>query len=368
MLYKTLTIEENIPLAPFSTFQVGGPARYFARVSNETDLQNAILFARNNLISLFVLGGGSNIVISDEGFPGLVVLNSIKGFEVRHDENGVLVYAGAGEEWDGVVGICVDQNLAGIECLSGIPGTVGGAVVQNIGAYGQSIQEAVETVRAIHVKTGEATIFTNKDCLFRYRDSLFKSSGAGQFVVSGVSFRLTPNGMPNISYHDIKNYFSRENAAPSLVGVRKAVIHIRGQKGFVLLPGYPHYQSAGSFFKNPVLSEELFNQVRTKILYQKDQGGCKDPWFWVLPSGGAKVSAACLIERAGFVKGYRIGNVGLSPHHPLAIINYGQASAREIVDFAENIQKNVQEKFGVLFEPEVLFVGFSEKPLQNSPR
>ncbi len=363
MPYKTLTIEENIPLANFSTFRVGGPARYLTHVSNETDVQNALLFARKHSIPLFVLGGGSNIVISDKGFSGLVILNRIKGVETQRNENNVLVRAGAGENWNDVVGKCVEENLAGIECLSGIPGTVGGAVVQNIGAYGQGIHEAVKEVRAINIKTGELKIFNNKDCLFRYRDSFFKSSGNGQFIVSGASFRLAQNGMPNISYHDIKNYFSDKNITPSLIDVRKAIIDIRGQKGFVLLPGYTQYQSAGSFFKNPVIPKELFNKVQVQILQEKEQGGCKDPWFWILPSENVKISAACLIERAEFARGYHKGNVGISPHHPLAIINCGQANACEIINFAKDIQKKVQEKFGIFLKPEVLFVGFSQKPL-----
>lgn len=363
MFYKTLAIEENIPLAEFSTLRVGGPAQYFTRVSNETDLQNAILFARENSVPLFILGGGSNIVISDNGFPGLVIANKINGVEIRHDGNSVLVRAGAGESWDNIVQECVKENLAGIECLSGIPGTVGGAVVQNIGAYGQSIHEVITEVRAMNIETGETTQLNNKDCLFRYRDSLFKSSGAGRFIVSGASFRLTQNEAPNISYHDLKNYFSDAAIKPSLADIRKTIIDIRGKKGFVLLPGYAQHKSAGSFFKNPVMPKTLFDKIREKISAEKKQGECKDPWFWILPSEEIKISAACLIERAGFAKGYRIDNVGISPHHPLAIINCGHASTQEIINLAKNIQKKVQKKFDILLEPEVIFVGFSEYPL-----
>lgn len=357
MTGKDLTIKEQYPLGGLTTFGIGGSARYFAVVTSEEEAREALAFARHKGIETFVLGGGSNILISDQGFPGLVILNGIKGFTSRPaagEDDEVLVTAGAGEDWDGFTRRCIESNLQGIECLSGVPGTVGAAPVQNIGAYGQSADSVVEQVRALEVAAGRAVIFTNQECSFGYRKSLFNSIAAGRYLIVEATFKLKQNGAPSVTYHDLKAALSGL-PDPTLQQVREAVLKIREGKGLLALDGYERFKSAGSFFKNPVVSAEHFTGVEEAV---RKAGGCAN-WSWPQRSGEVKVSAACLIQSAGFVRGFRKGNVGISPRHTLAVINYGDATAGEVAAFARQVQEAVLRQFGVVLKPEVQFVGFT---------
>lgn len=349
---KALTIQEHYPLAGLTTFDIGGPARYFTVVASLEEAQEALAFARERGIGIFVLGGGSNILIGDQGFPGLVILNRVQGFHETLEDGDAVVTVGAGVEWDAFTRRCGERGWQGVECLAGVPGTVGAAPVQNIGAYGQSADAVVERVRAVDIATGRRASFTNEECSFSYRKSVFNSSAAGRYLITEVTFRLKRDVPPSLAYHDLKAYFPDPGKA-TLLQVRKAVLTIRERKGLLVLDGYERFKSAGSFFKNPLISADLFRSVEKAV---QEAGGCSN-WAWPQPSGEIKVSAACLIQSAGFVRGFRNGNVGISPRHTLAIVNYGGATAEEVIGFARQVRKEVNERFGIALAPEVQFVG-----------
>ncbi|MFO0752495.1 MAG: UDP-N-acetylmuramate dehydrogenase [Thermodesulfovibrionales bacterium] len=354
MMGASPDIRENYPLKELTTFRIGGPARFFAAVATEEQAQEALAFSREAGVPVFVLGGGSNILVSDAGFPGLVILNRIQGREVRREGEEVLVRAGAGEEWDALVRHCVENSWQGVECLSGIPGTAGAAPVQNIGAYGQSAGAVVAEVRTLRVESGERVVFNNPECGFGYRTSFFNAAGAGKYLITSVLFRLIRGGAPDLSYRDLQKHFSGRGEV-SLAQVREAVLEIRNAKGLLTLEGYDVFRSAGSFFRNPLIPGGQFEELRRQV---QDAGGCT-AWAWPQPSGEVKVSAACLIQCAGFPRGHRQGRVGLSPRHALILVNYQDASSGEVVAFAREVQERVKERFGVLLKPEVQLVGFS---------
>lgn len=342
-----LSVKENIPLAPLTTLKVGGPARRLIEASTEQEIADAIKLAAAIEIPVFVLGGGSNIVVSDDGFDGLVIKVTIRGMKFEEVRDGkVRCTVGAGENWDEFVAECVSRNLAGIECLSGIPGHVGGTPIQNVGAYGQDVSETIVSVRCFDRRTGEVLMIGNSECEFAYRKSRFNSRDVDRFVVLSVDFELMSSGAPKVDYRDLKEHFGRRK--PTLAQVRVAVLAIRKAKSMVIDPTDINSQSAGSFFKNPILSREEFAEFAEK--------NADVPSF---PSGdGAKIPAAWLIEQAGFKKGTRIGNAGTSKNHSLAIVNFGGATAKDIIAVKDEIQRRVLSKFGIELVPEPIFVGF----------
>lgn len=342
-------IKENVLLAPHTTFKIGGPARYFFEARSTEDMVRAVSAAHQNGVKFFVLAGGSNILVSDRGFDGLVIFNQVKGIRTELKDGKAEVTAGAGENWDKIVELCVENNWAGIECLSGIPGRVGAAPVQNIGAYGQSVDAVIGSVEAVDSKDGTRITFDKAKCEFDYRTSVFKKA-KGRYIITEVTLVLTPNGAPLLAYHDLKQYFG--DIKPSLSEVRKAVIEIRAKKGYIIMPGYESYKTAGSFFTNPILSRDEFEKLRHKI------DGCPMPWYWELTTGKVKVSAACLLQSAGFPKGYRMNEVGISPKHSLSIVNFGNARAQDVVMLMSIIKTKVRDTFGIQLEEEVQLVGF----------
>ena len=338
-----MIIQENIPLAPLTTLEVGGPARYFVDARTERDVIEAFQFGRSEDLSVFVLGGGSNVLISDEGYDGLVIRIAVLGV---HSDTGVIT-AAAGENWDALVDHAVSDGLAGIECLSGIPGTVGGTPVQNVGAYGQEVSETIRAVRCFDRKTGQTVSLNNEQCGFAYRTSIFNTVERDRYVVLSVSYSLVKNGAPRLIYKDLVDHFG--DREPDVADVRKAVLSIRRAKSMVIDPVDPNRRSAGSFFKNPVVSRERFDEIADLI---KE----KVPHF---PAGeaGVKIPAAWLIERSGFAKGTAMGRAGISTNHTLAIINRGGASAAEILELKNSIQKAVSGKFKIELVPEPVFIG-----------
>lgn len=351
-----MTIKENILLAPYTTFKIGGPARYFCEVKSKEELKEAVSWANKKNAPIFVLGAGSNVLVSDSGFSGLAIKNEIIGMDVFEEKGHVRVTVGAGEEWDKFVEFAVSRNLAGVECLSGIPGKVGAAPVQNIGAYGQSASETIESVRVLDLKTNEEALFQKDDCEFGYRTSKFKKN-PGQCAITSVSFALRPDGIPRLTYHELKNYFA-ENHNPTLFEARDAVLKIRSKKGMVA-KGEELHSSVGSFFTNPVISKEKLEDLKPLVdKCRTTKNCCADPWFWLRPDGRTKISAACLIECAGFNRGLKRDSVGISSLHSLALINYGGASAEEALAFSGEIQNKIQEKFDVFLEIEPQLVGF----------
>ncbi len=347
---SAFTLEEQVPLAPKSTLGVGGAARYFARVTSEAELREALAWATARALEVRVLGGGSNLVIDDAGFAGLVIEIALRGvaFETRGDA--VEVSAAAGEPWDEFVGHTVARDLQGLECLSGIPGRVGATPIQNVGAYGQEVGETIVAVTAIDRELGERVVFSNEECDFGYRASRFKSRDANRYIVTEVRFRLSSDGAPALRYAELERAFAG-SAAPKLAEVREKVIALRRSKSMVLDASDPNSRSCGSFFVNPVLAARELGAFR-----ERAAGEGAIPEF-PQPDGGTKLSAGWLIEHAGFPRGTTDGNVGLSTKHALALVAHVGATSADVARFAERVRAGVLARFGVTLEPEPVFWG-----------
>lgn len=349
-------IERNHPLAPLTSLGIGGPARFFCRAENEGDVARAISWAREHDVRWLVMGAGSNLVIGDDGFDGLVMQLDNRGIEATKSAGSVLVTAAAGEPWDAFVGHCVMRGWAGLECLSGIPGRVGATPIQNVGAYGQEVSQVITSVTVFDSAEGKTVSFEANDCAFGYRDSRFKSVEPHRYVVTAVTFQLDIDGPPTLRYEELARSLREFGIAdPSLPQVRHAVIALRRRKSMVLDPSDPNTRSVGSFFTNPVIDADTLASVcqaarRLGVLT------C-DADLPRHPAGEQfKLSAAWLIERAGFQKGYRRGPAALSENHCLAIVNRDRATARDIVALARDIRDAVREKFGVTLTPEPRFI------------
>jgi UDP-N-acetylmuramate dehydrogenase len=344
-----LRIEQNVPLAPLTTIGIGGPARFFFRATTVDEIREALDWANARSHRIFILGGGSNLLISDDGFDGLVLQIDLRGITIESEDEYAMVKVAAGEPWDPFVAFTVEHRYAGVECLSGIPGSCGATPIQNVGAYGQDVSETIARVEVLDRTTGLVTTLTNWDCRFGYRSSLFKNYERDRYVVLNVTFRLKVGGAATIRYPELRN--SLQNVALEDLGaVRAAVIAIRKKKGMVIDPADPDTRSDGSFFMNPVLAPDD---------YAKFAAIAPDaPHF--PGADGVKLSAAWLIEHAGFHRGFVHGNVGLSSKHSLALINRGGATAAEALSLVRLIQETVREKFGVEMHPEPNFIGFSD--------
>jgi len=353
-----LTVQENVPLAPLSTLGVGGAARFYARATDRDAVAAGMAWAAARGVPLFVLGGGSNVVVADEGYPGLVLHVVIEGIETRLVDGGVLVRAAAGESWDALVASATAHGWGGVECLSGIPGRVGATPIQNVGAYGQDVSETVTAVEAFDIPERKVVSLSNRECGFGYRSSRFKGADRDRYIILGVEYRLVPGGAPAVRYPDLQRHFAeRGSAAPTLPEVREAVLEVRRRKSMVLDPADPNARSVGSFFMNPVVSKETCAAVEASALRKGPRGAETMPRWPV--SGGVKLSAAWLIERTGFSRGYRRGNAAISENHTLALVNRGGAAAREVVGLAREIRDGVHAAFGVSLVPEPVFLNVS---------
>jgi UDP-N-acetylmuramate dehydrogenase len=420
-----MLLTENKPLAPFTTFGIGGPARWFAEAVNEDEIAEAAAWAGERGVPLFVLGGGSNLLVSDAGFKGLVLRVALRGIEVlgaadfdlqsgmkcqgtasvvpkkgsSAEGTGfsvkgtgfspyinptqttgalapeehlpedssiaparVLYQAAAGEEWDAFVERTVQDNCAGVECLAGIPGTVGGTPVQNVGAYGQEAASAIERVRAFDLQTHSFVEFSAAECGFAYRRSRFNSVDRERYVVTRVDYRLTPGGAPTVRYADLQRVLAekrKEGGELSLAEVAAIVRRVRQTKGMLMVEGDPDCHSAGSFFKNPLVSEEQFQRIAA---VSAALSGKLPPRFPAGPEaenlGLLKVPAAWLIEQSGFAKGYALGAAAISSRHTLALTNRGGASSADVLALAAAITAAVQSRFGIKLEMEPVMVGF----------
>ena len=350
-----MLLQENVPLAPLTTFRLGGPARFFVEAKSVEEVQQAVAFARSKNLPLFILGGGSNLLVADRGWPGLVLKVSITGIDRRPGEiDGKHVFdVGAGESWDRFVSQTVIAQCAGVECLSGIPGSVGGTPVQNVGAYGQEVSETIESVEVLDNNDGQVRELCREACGFAYRSSIFNTTERGRFVILGVTYALSPDGNPRIGYADLKRHFEGRETQPTLVETREAIRQIRARKGMLIVAGDPDSLSAGSFFKNPVISEEQHEELRKRAAAK----GLKLPSYPALEKS-KKVSAAWLMEHSGFARGYGFGHAGISSKHALAIVNRGGATTAEVLALKDQIQQRVAEIWGVRLEPEPVMVGF----------
>ena len=349
------SLKANTPLAPFTTLGIGGPAKYFAEIKSSDALGAGVEWARAQNLPLFVLGGGSNVVVADDGFPGLVLHVSIYGVETHLEGGSVFISAGAGEDWDGLVGMTVAKNWAGFECLSGIPGRVGATPIQNVGAYGQEISESLVSLEALDVQAAQMVELSASDCDFEYRSSRFKTRDHRRFIITRVKYRLALDGVPAIRYPELQRHLS-DLEQVTLQQVRETVLMIRGQKAMVIDPSDPDSRSVGSFFVNPIIGNEQFQELKKVLASEGDED---------LPSFPAhndcvKLSAAWLIEKAGIKRGYVYGNVGTSTKHALAIINRGGGTAREVSELRKMIQQRVFDRFGITLTPEPVFIGFEK--------
>jgi UDP-N-acetylmuramate dehydrogenase len=316
---------------------------------DEGAVRDALEWARARGHPFRVLGGGSNLVVGDEGVSGLVVALGLRGVDARAAGEFVEVTAAAGEVWDDLVRLAVERGWAGFECLSGIPGLVGATPIQNVGAYGQEVSETVASVRALDTRDGRVAVLSAAECRFAYRDSVFKSGEPGRWVVLEVRYRLRPGGAPTAHYAEVERHLrDRGIATPSLGDVRASVLAIRRGKSMVLDAGDPNRRSCGSFFVNPIVAAGEADRLGAL--------GLTPPMpRWPQADGRVKLSAAWLIERAGFARGYRKGAVGLSSGHALAIVAHDGARARDVLALARRLQEAVRARFGVVLVPEPVF-------------
>ncbi|NWG12533.1 MAG: UDP-N-acetylmuramate dehydrogenase [Acidobacteria bacterium] len=352
---KSPLLQENVTLAPFTTLGVGGPARFFCEAATESDVQEAVGLARVKSWPLFVLGGGSNVLASDSGFPGLVLRVATRGVKAIESD---LLAVSAGEDWDSFVQLSVEKGLAGLECLSGIPGTVGGTPIQNVGAYGAEVGDTIASVRVLSRSSGEIMDLDRQACGFSYRGSIFSGAQQDRFVVLGVTFQLRADPRPRIAYPELMRFLGEKAASASLAEVRQAVMQIRRGKGMILDPTDPESRTAGSFFKNPVLDADRCASIEeaARQLGVLDEAGSM-PRF-AAGSGCLKIPAAWLIEGAGFRKGFRKGHVAISSRHALALVALAGATAAEVLDLAQEIRERVEERFGLSLEFEPVLIGF----------
>lgn len=350
-----LRIAENVKLAPFTTMGVGGPARFFAEAECEEELLEALEFSAGRNLPLLVIGGGSNLIVADSGYPGLALRVGLKGIVPDPDDEAV-VTAAAGEDWDRVVEHCVARDLAGIECLSGIPGRTGATPVQNVGAYGQEVSETILSVRTIDRESGESSELGPRECGFGYRTSVFATERRDRYVITAVTFGLRPGGRATIRHADLGHHFEGRSSYPRIAEVRAAVLGIRAQKGMVLSPEGPG--TAGSFFKNPVLDETAAQAAEEAGRRAGVLGGDERAPRFPAPGGRLKLAAAWLVEHAGFSKGYSRGNAAISTKHALALVNRGDSNAQELLALADEIRTRVHETFGIDLQIEPSLVGF----------
>lgn len=354
---------ENVLLAPMTTLGLGGPARYFASIRGRQELAAALDWAERRGLPVQILGGGSNTIFADEGFAGLVLRIARRGFTFREDGGDVLCVAQAGSEWDDLVALAVSRGLGGVECLSGIPGSVGATPVQNVGAYGQEVAETLSWVRVIERGTGRVLRLEAEDCGFGYRQSRFKGPDRDRFVILSVALRLRPAARPHLGYREVAEEAGRQ-AVPdlpperALLAVRRIVLDLRRGKAMLRDPGDANARSVGSFFLNPVVTTAELAVLRQRL-------GAKAAELQAYPApGGYKLSAAWLIGAAGFRRGEMRGGVGISERHTLALVNRG-GSARELLEFAEEIQAGVLRRCGVQLQPEPVIVPFDPGPGQK---
>lgn len=337
----TLRIQENIPLRLHTTLKIGGPAAYFVDVVTVEELKAAVVFAEQKQLPLLLLGGGSNLLIGDAGFSGLVIKLGLSGRTYKEDGDRVLLTVGAGEELDEVVAEAVSRGLWGIENLSAIPGSVGATPVQNVGAYGVEVKDVITEVSALHVPTKNLRTFSSEECEFGYRDSFFKTEEGKKYIITSVTFLLQKNAQLKILYADLKNFFS--NHSPTISDVRAAVIKIRQEK----FPDWRTVGTAGSFFKNPIITNEAATLLTARY---------PELPLHLVSATEKKVPLGYVLDKVFNYKGFRSGNVGLSDTQALVLINYGGASSEEVIAFSEAIKKAVLEKTNLKIECEVTFI------------
>ncbi|KPK17165.1 MAG: hypothetical protein AMJ62_02855 [Myxococcales bacterium SG8_38] len=344
-----LAIQREVPLAPLTTLELGGPAKHFIRAEDEQTLVAALRWAAERELRSTILAGGSNVIVPDRGYDGLVIHMKIGGLDFYE---GGAVQVGAGVPWEAVVDGAVSRGWAGLECLTGIPGSTGATPIQNVGAYGQEVAEVIEHVRVLHRDTLSFDTWKPEECGFSYRGSRFKRD-PDRFVVCAVCFALRPGGPGTVRYAEL------ENALPpgaSLTEIRRAVLELRRRKSMVLDPNDPNRRSAGSFFLNPVVPVAVADRIAEQAAREGLVARPADCPRFAAEPGLVKLAAGWLIEKAGIAKGTRRGAVGVSSNHALCLVHHGGGTTAELLAFAEEIQARVEARFGVILEREPQFL------------
>ena len=341
----SLDIQRDVPLAPLTTLELGGAAKHLVRAHSEETVIEALRWAAERDMPAAIIGGGSNLLVPDRGYDGLVVHIAIEQLDFV---GGGIVTAGAGVPWERVVEGAVFRGWAGIECLTGIPGSTGATPIQNVGAYGQEVADVIERVRAVRRDTLEAEELPPGACDFSYRDSLFKRE-PDRYVVTAVDFALWPDGSPTVRYAEL------ERAIPgdaTLDDVRSAVLRLRRKKSMVIDAEDPNRRSAGSFFLNPIVSSAEAERVVEQALSDGLAATPSDVPKYPAGEARTKLAAAWLIENVGIAKGTRRGAIGVSTNHALALVHHGGGTTEELLAFADEIRRRVEERFGVVLERE----------------
>ena len=361
-----LGVGSAVSMAPFTSLELGGTARYLVEIADTTTAIDAIRWARRHDFPLAVIAGGSNVVVADGGWPGLVLRVAMRGVALEREGDVVRVTAAAGEPWDELVERCVGEDLAGVECLSGIPGSVGATPIQNVGAYGKEVSEVIEHVRVLDLLSLDVRSLSRAECGFGYRTSTIREN-PDRFLVLAVTFRLRRGRAPTVTYRELERALGARRGAPTVADVREAVLDLRRAKSMLIDECHPNRRSVGSFFVNPVVDAgslaALEEEARSSGALLPGEN---------LPSfptgdGGFKVPAAWLIEHAGFEKGLRRGSVGISNAHALALVHHGGGSTAELVALAREIREGVLQRFSIDLQPEPVFLGFpTPNPLSDS--
>ncbi len=346
-------LQRDLPLAPRTTLGLGGPARFLVEVRSDAELEEALAWARAEGQRVAVIGGGSNLVVADAGWDGLVIAMASRGVEVLDDDGArVHLRVSAGEPWDALVARAVDEDLAGIECLAGIPGQVGATPIQNVGAYGQEVSSVVRRVHAYDREAERFVAIEAAECAFGYRDSRFKRAPEGH-VVTSVELVLARGGPPTIAYAELAKKLGERGKSATLAEVRQTVIALRRAKAMVLDPADPHTRSAGSFFTNPIVDD----RARDDVLARAKARGLAQVPTYPQHDGRTKLAAGWLIEQAGVPKGLRRGAVGISDKHALALVHHGGGTTRELLALADEVAGRVREAWGVTLEREPVLLG-----------
>ncbi len=351
----------NVQLAPYTTFKIGGPAKFFCAVKAAEELAAAVQFAADNNLKMFILAGGSNILVADEGFGGLAIKMELAGRKiVKEDKESVWLDVAAGENWDSTVEFAGKHGWWGVENLSHIPGTCGAIAVQNVGAYGQEASQVVESVRVFDTADGSQKTFQNRECKFGYRSSIFNTRDRGRYVILSLVMKLDKVPAPELSYRDLKKYFSGK--VPTLADIRGFVTAIRDKK--FPFPTEAKNGNAGSFFKNLILSQEFYEQVRATIENNMGESAVVALEQKKITVGQTvKIPAAFLLDICG-LKGVSNGNVKINAHQPLVIVNAtGKAAAAEVLETAGMVLKTVKVNTGLSLTVEPELIGFSPQQL-----
>lgn len=338
-------------LRNYTTLQLGGPAAQWVTADSDAQVEEALRHATSEGVPLRVLGGGSNLVVADDGVDGVVLHMATRGLRVERDHDVVRVHAAAGEPWQHVVDLALDEQLAGVECLTGIPGCTGATPIQNVGAYGQEVGQVVESVRVLDRQDLSQRPWSTEECAFAYRDSAFKRA-PDRYIVLSVCFALRPGGAPALRYAELQRAMDPRTTTPTLREVADTVYRLRAGKSMVLDPHDPNHRSAGSFFTNPIVSAECAADVVSRATAAGLVQQARDVPTFSAPDGQVKLAAGWLIEKAGFKKGTRRGAVGISTKHALGLVHHGGGTTSQLLTLAREVRDVVRAQFGVTLHPE----------------